>query len=271
VSQRLDATPSPQDAASALASTTAQQPELANRRDIPLTAFDLLSGSYAASKRARAAGLGVLALTLGFLGWTVFGVLRTSWEVSSVREEALSLLDTDESLYEGFGSAVSGVPTGDLLSRDRSVSAGLAALASEQGDFLAVFRALSSLDLPGARVVGVAFGRAAAQAGASSDAAKEPADTATVPVRILISGDNLASVITLADRIRQLPELRNVNPVPSGTSAVVTADILLNNPPKELLDRLLTLGVRSIAAAQEDLASIEGTTGGSPDTNGGGS
>ena len=91
MSQRVNPSPSPADAASALAATKALHPELANRKDIPLTAFDFLDGAYGATKRARAVGTGLLAVSLVLLGWTVVSGLLASRDVAAMRGEVAAV------------------------------------------------------------------------------------------------------------------------------------------------------------------------------------
>lgn len=255
MSQRLNTSPTPADAASALASTTAIHPELANRKDIPLTAFDFLDGAYAATKRARAIGIGVLGLALLLLSWTVFSGLQASWEVADARKQVTELKDSRGALVGEFGESVQGIPTEALLTRERVLSAGFAGVTNQQGNFLALFDQLRALETADARIASLSYGLAA-DSGSSKDSKKSAggsADEATqtaekVTIRILISGSDLSATVGLADRIRQVPGLENVAIDLGGSGASVVASISLNKPPQRLLDRLVTLGVRPDAA-----------------------
>lgn len=258
MSQRLNTSPTPADAASALASTTAIHPELANRKDIPLTAFDFLDGAYAATKRARAIGIGVLGLALLLLSWTVFNGLQASWEVADVRDQVTELKNSRGALVGEFGESVQGVPTEALLTRERVLSAGFAGVTNQQGNFLALFDQLRALETADARIASLSYGLAAdpdsskdskkSTDGSADDEAAQTAEKVTV--RILISGSDLSATVGLADRIRQVPGLENVAIDLGGSGASVVASISLNKPPQRLLDRLVTLGVRPDAATR---------------------
>lgn len=250
MSQRMNTAPTPQDAATALASTQAIHPELANRKDIPLTAFDFLDGAYAATKRARAIGLGVLGVSLLVLAWTVLGGLRTTWETRDVDREVAALKDSRGTLVGEFGESVEGIPTESLLDRERVLSAGFAGVTNQQGNFLALFDELRLLDSGQARVSSVSYGLVAAEEGAATEEGDAAAGSARVAVRILITGSDLSATVTLADRIRQIPGLEGTRIDLGGTGASISGFINLNKPPQRLLDRLATLGVRPDAASR---------------------
>lgn len=262
MSQRVNSAPTPQDAATALAATQAIHPELANRKDIPLTAFDFLDGAYAATKRARAIGIGILGTTLLLLSWTVFSGLQASWAVGAVRDDVEQLKNSRGSLVGEFGETVEGIPTEQLLDRERALAAGFASVTRRQGNFLSLFEELRGLSSPEAQVSSITYGAAAgatdtSKPSSSSGDAAAPAAPAMVEVRILVTGSSLSATVSLADRIRQVSGLENVDVDLGGTGASVVAQISLDRPPQPLITRLESLGVRSDAdkRAREDQAS----------------
>ena len=261
MSQRINTAPTPVDAATALASTQAIHPELANRKEIPLTAFDFLDGAYAATKRARLVGTIILGLVLLVASWTVFSGLQASWEVSDVRAQVEELKNSRGSLVGEFGESVDGIPTESLLDRERTLAAGFASVTNRQGNFLGLFEELRKLNSPEAQISSVTYGGstegAAAPAQEGEDGAAAPA-AQTVSVRILVSGSNLAATVNLADRIRQVPGLENVDVDLGGTGASVVAEISLDRPPQRLVDRLVTLGVRPDADKRAATAEVAG-------------
>lgn len=286
MSQRVNAAPSPEDAASALAATQVIHPELANRKDIPLTAFDFLDGAYTATKRARTVGIAVLGVSLLVLSWTVFSGLQASWKVDDVRAQVQQLKDSRGSLVGEFGASVEGIPTESLLDRERTLGSAFAGVTNLQGNFLDLFEELRGLSSPDAQVASVTYGLAAAGDAKSAGSASEDAPSVpTVEVRILVTGTRLAATVALADRIRQVPGLESVDVDLGGTGASVVAKIALDRPPKRLIDRLVTLGIRPDAdkrAATKDAApsaatgetvedSLPGTTVPAAETSGEGS
>lgn len=260
MSQRINTAPTPVDAATALASTQAIHPELANRKEIPLTAFDFLDGAYAATKRARLLGTIILGLVLLVASWTVFSGLQASWEVSDVRAQVEELKNSRGSLVGEFGKSVDGIPTESLLDRERTLAAGFASVTNRQGNFLGLFEELRKLNSPEAQISSVTYGSTAKGSAEQKEGAGN-APVQTVSVRILVSGLNLAATVNLADRIRQVPGLENVDVDLGGTGASVVAEISLDRPPQRLVDRLVALGVRpdadKRAATTEAAASAE--------------
>jgi hypothetical protein len=245
VSQRVNAAPTQADAATALASTQAIHPELANRKDIPLTAFDFLDGAYGATKRARAIGIGILGISLLLLSWTVFSGIQASWRVGEVLAQVEDLKNSRGSLVGEFGESIEGIPTESLLDRERTLASAFASVTNSQGNFLTLFENLRNLNAPEAQVSSIVYGSATDSAGSSSDASEDAGPTAlTVEVRILVTGSSLAATVSLADRILQVPGLENVVVDLGGSGASIVAQIRLDRPPQRLIDRLVTLGVR---------------------------
>jgi len=260
VSQRVNPAPSPADASTALASTKALHPELANRKDIPLTAFDFLDGAYAATKRARAVGTGLLAVSLIVLAWTVVSGLVASGDVDAVRAEVTGVEESRARLVTDFvgGESVEGIPTESLLARERALAVGFAGVTNRQGDFPGLLAELRSLGVPGARVTGVSYGLAASsEKGPSAEEADEEVTVETVSVLVLITGENLASTVALADRVKQTPGLSDFVVDLAGTGAAVTAKITLDSPPDRLLSRLSALGIRADAQVRAEVADAQ--------------
>jgi hypothetical protein len=254
VSQRINTSPSPQDASSALASTQTTNVELANRKEIPLTAFDFLDGAYAATKHARTVGFGVLAVSFLVLLWTIFGGFSLSWENADVRQAIKDLEASKSGLVERFGESIGGVPAEEVLSREQNLSSAFAAATNEQGDFFTLLEGLRRLDSERARITSVVYGVAAAPDEPTDD--KEETElTPKLAVRVLISGTDLAATVSLADRVRAIPSLQETTVDLGGTGASISGYVLLNRPPGTLLDRLTSLGIRPNAGVAGEGAS----------------
>jgi hypothetical protein len=256
MSQKLVANPTPQAASTALANTTASVPELANRREIPLTAFDFLNGAYNAAKRARLFTLALIAAVLLAGVYISAAALVDSFQVGDVEQQLSSLEAERAGLLTEFGNEINGVSTQVVLDRDRSLSSGLAAVTAAQGDVVSVINEISGLVNSRASIIRVSYGIAPA-----GDKSKQTTTTTTTPgatatksvnavaFTIVIRGIDIAAAADMAERIRQLPSLQNVEVDVQGREVLVNATLPLNKPPRAMLERLIGLGVRTSAAA----------------------
>lgn len=254
MSQKLVANPTPQAASTALANTQAVSPELANRREIPLSAFDFLNGAYNATKQARRLTLTVIAAVLLLTIYIGAGTFVDSFKVGDAEARLKDLEAERSALIAEFGSEIDGISTLIVLDRDRSLSSGLAAVTATQGDMISILNEISGLVSDRVTVVQVTYGLAVGDTKSKSTTTTTlaPGQTAkaadSVAFSIVVRGSDIATAAEAADRIRQLPSLQNVEVDVQGREVIVTASIPLNKPPRAMLERLIGLGVRTTAS-----------------------
>jgi hypothetical protein len=261
VSQPLTPNQSPSDAATTLAATRAAQPDLTNRKEIPLSSFDFLAGAYRATRRARRVSIGVLVVVglLGFLN--VISGFRTGLTSSGVRSDIGEIASSRKTLIDEFGEDVNGIPTEDVLERDRLVSTGLAAVTAGQGDFGSLLTDLAAIKVEGAAVNGFVFG--------STVVLDEDSDFEVpenfIPVKITVIGTNIASVVDMAELVRGIAGLSNVKITREDTTAIIIGVVPANKPPSSTVERLLELGVqfRVASSSGSDSSSGSNSTAGS--------
>lgn len=240
MSQPLAPNPAPADVATTLAATRVSQPDLTNRKEIPLTSFDFLAGSYRATRRARRVSVGVLAVValLGFVN--VVSGFRTGLSSNGVRADIRETAANRKTLIDEFGEEANGIPTEDVLERDRVVSTGLATVTAGQGDFSDLLTSLAAIKITGAGVSTFVFGSAVSLE--KEDGFEVPENY--IPIKITVVGETIAAVVDMAELIRGIEELSNVKITREGTTAVVLGTIKANKPPSSTVERLLELGVQ---------------------------
>jgi hypothetical protein len=253
MSQKLVANPTPQAASTALSNTQAVAPELANRREIPLSVFDFLNGAYNATKRARLITLIAIILVLLLGVYVSAGTLLDSFKAGDIKARLEDVEAEKIGLIAEFGTEVNGLQTKIVLDRDKELSSGLATVTASQGDLVSVLAEISGLVSSEASVLSVSYGSAAES---KSDTAA--ATTTTIPgatqatkaassiaLRIVIRGESIAAAANAADRIRQVSSLQNVEVDVQGREVIINATLALSKPPRAMLERLIGLGVRS--------------------------
>jgi hypothetical protein len=257
VSQPLTPNRSPSDAATTLAATRAAQPDLTNRKEIPLSSFDFLAGAYAATRRARRISIGVLVIVglLGFLN--VISGFRTGLTSSGVRADIREIASSRNALIAEFGEDAEGIPTEDVLERDRLISTGLASITAGQGDFGSLLTDLAAIKVEGAAVSSFVFGSSVV---ADEDSDFKVADN-FIPVKVTVIGTNIASVVDMAELIRGISGLSGVKITREETTAVILAMVPANKPPSSTVERLLELGVQfRVASSSGSKSSTESDT-----------
>jgi hypothetical protein len=237
-----------------LANTQAVSPELANRREIPLSAFDFLNGAYNATKRARRITLTVIAAVLLLTIYVGAGAFVNSFKAGDVEARLKDLEAERSALIAEFGSEIDGIPTQVVLDRDRSLSSGLAAVTAAQGDVISILNEISGLVSGRVTVVRVTYGLTADAKSKTTTTTLAPGQQApkeadSVAFSIVVRGSDIAVAAEAADRIRQLPSLQNVDVDVQGREVIVTSSIPLNKPPRAMLERLIGLGVRASSSS----------------------
>lgn len=253
MSQKLVANPTPQAASTALSNTQAVAPELANRREIPLSVFDFLNGAYNATKRARLLTLIAIILVLLLGVYVSAGTLLDSLKAGDIKARLEDVEAEKIGLIAEFGTEVNGLQTKIVLDRDKELSSGLATVTASQGDLVSVLAEISGLVSSEASVLSVSYGSAAEIKSDTTAATTTtlPGTTqaakaaSSIALRIVIRGESIAAAANAADRIRQVSSLQNVEVDVQGREVIINATLALSKPPRAMLERLIGLGVRS--------------------------
>lgn len=242
--------------------------DMSNRREIPVSGFDLLNGEFTSTRRARLLSLVMLGLVLVLVAVSASRVFLARTEVAAAADRATALENQSVTLAQEFGDSGNGVSAEALLNRDREMTSAFLRLADIQGDFAALVSEISSLNLPGAQVTGISFGTAAAPPSESSseegsqegsqegsddptapaegeqDANEQPATASTgVWVTVTVTGADLASTATAAEQVLALPLLVDATVSRSSTNATISARLNVGSTPRVVLERLGVLGI----------------------------
>lgn len=241
------------------AASSAGQVLYGNRKEIPITSFDFLNGAYLATKRARQATFLVLGLVLMIGSWTVWGGFQARSSTTAVSEQVASLVAARQQLVSDFGQPVNGIEIESLLAREQKLSDSLALVTASQGDIMALLADLSSLTIAGVTVADVSYGKDAAGTRPGGPAAT--AGEASIPVKITLTSQSISATASAADQVRQLTVLTKVQVSRAGSTAVIYAQLKLNNPPTSVLDRLLALGIqpKDIVAPSATTTTVPGS------------
>lgn len=268
MSQKLVANPTPRAASTALSNTQAVAPELANRREIPLSVFDFLNGAYNATKRARLITLVAIILVLLLGVYVSAGTLLSSFKAEDISSRLEGVEKEKIGLIAEFGTEINGIQTKVVLDRDKELSSGLATITASQGDLVAVLAEIAGLVSTEASVLSVSYGSAAEIKSDTTTttttipgAPKTNKIASTIALRIVIRGESIAAAANAADKIRQVASLQNVEVDVQGREVSINATLALSKPPRAMLERLIGLGVRS---GTTPAAATQGTTTTSP-------
>ena len=266
MSQKLVANPTPQAASTALSNTQAVAPELANRREIPLSVFDFLNGAYNATKRARLITLVAIILVLLLGVYVSAGTLLSSFKAEDISSRLEGVEKEKVGLIAEFGTEINGIQTNVVLDRDKELSSGLATITASQG----VLAEIAGLVSTEASVLSVSYGSAAEiKSDTTTTTTTIPGATktnkiaSTIALRIVIRGESIAAAANAADKIRQVASLQNVEVDVQGREVMINATLALSKPPRAMLERLIGLGVRSgttPAAATQDTTTTSSTS-----------
>lgn len=230
--------PDPAAAAATFGATTPAQPDMSNRREIPISSFDFLHGAYELTRRTRVATLTVLALLLVFAFWTVFSTVSARVKASEFRSSQqqyeLRQAEVVSSLGETLGSSVD---VRVLLDRDIDLSKALTEVAAGQTDILALLRQLQELPSTGATITEIAIGENAVGARMRVN------PDSLAPVYMAGTASELRDLVSWADAVRNAEVLSSFEYSRSPGSIGVFGYTTISSPAPGTVSKIGSLGV----------------------------
>lgn len=209
-----------------------------NRRDIPMSAYDLFGGTYTTAARARLYLLivvtivGVLAAGLAFQGF------QANVSASAVSEE-LSGVDAERAqLITQFGTITGfeGVSERDLIARDQELSGRIQELLTLSPDFIALLSQIKDTSTAaGINVMFVDF-KALTPPQAAEDSKKEDenegesADQSLYSVEISAKSGDFNGVLSWAELLRSAGSLQDIAVANSPNAAVISGVYVVGRP-----------------------------------------
>jgi hypothetical protein len=238
----------------------------ANRREIPITGFDLLNGSFKKSAKVRSISVivvGVLAtleLILGAQGLTArIQLSGTEKSITAIEAEGSTVLGTF-----GESTGIEGVTETEIIDRERALTVALRKAVLAQPDLSGLYSDLRKFDGLGVVVTGVSVSDGAAAAAAAQPSEKDKDDTKSAPapapaisslVTISADGTDFGQIVAWTKRVQELPQLVNVKSSRQGLKITITAFIAPNYVSSAGADLLGSLGI----ALNTTTASTEGS------------
>lgn len=213
-----------------------------NRRDIPVSSFDFTNGAYARSRKTRILSVVVLSITVLVFAIVLVSTLQNFSKASSLSNRALKVEATKQTViseYETFSDA--GTDTLRLIGSYDTMTFALSRVAFNQADIELLYTDMFTNKVPGVTLSAIQYNPTTA---ASMDTVKDKEAKPSVKVSITVVGDSLTSTLAFVSSVNANPLLTNVLTTRTGLNATIVADILFNNPPKSLIDKLSTLGIR---------------------------
>jgi hypothetical protein len=235
-----------------------------NRREIPVSGFDLLNGSFAATSRVRLISIIVVSVLLavellvGLRGVAAkieqAGVQRSIAEAGAERDRVISAF--------GATTGIAGVTEVQIIDRERALSAALREAVLAQPDIVGLYNDLRRFDGLGVSVISVSAKRP--ETPRPAEGAEKPAAPATpapvgAVVTIVAEGSDFGAIVSWTKRVQELPQLVGLTSTRQGLKVTVTAQFSPQYVAAAGADLLSALGV-----------SLNATTAAAPTTTPGG-
>ncbi len=209
-----------------------------NRRDIPIVSFDFTNGAFAKSRKTRLISLVILGLTILVLVFVVFRAVTNLAEVSSNNSRAEQLKDAGDTIVSEYSTfSDKGTDTMALVSKYNATTSSLSTVAYGQADVEKFFTEVLRYSSPELTVASMDYNP-------KTDDAPYAENKASVKVRIVANGKSISAVLEFITKVTAMELLTNVTTARAGQSVQIEGDILVNNPPVSLLDKLTDLGIR---------------------------
>lgn len=227
-----------------------------NRRDIPTASFDFTNGAFAKSRRTRLISIVILGLTILALIFTIYRTMGNFSAVASNNSRAKQLKDTGDTIISEYSTfSGKGTDTMSLVNKYNSATSALTTVTSEQADIEKFFTEILSYSGPELVVSSMEYNPKA------SDGTFKR-QQASVKVSISANGRSIGAVLEFITKVTSMELLTNVTANRSGQSVQMSGDVLVNNPPDRLLEKLSELGIRY----NKDVQATTPVEGADPDT-----
>ena len=209
-----------------------------NRRDIPIASFDFTDGAFAKSRKTRLLSLIILGLAILVLIFTIFRATGNFAKASSNNARSEQLKDTGDTIVAEYSTfSDKGTDTMALVSKYNATTSALSTVAYGQADVEKFFTEILSYSGPELAIATMEYNPKI------SDGTYEK-NQPSVKVRIAVNGTSIGAVLEFVTKVTSMDLLTNVTATRSGLSALVSGDILVNNPPTLLIEKLADLGIR---------------------------
>jgi hypothetical protein len=223
----------------------------ANRREIPVTGFDLLNGSFATTARVRVISIVVVSILLGVELLVGLRGVAAKFEEAGVRRSIEDVRAERERVISAFGAStgIEGVTEVQIIERERALSAALQEAVLSQPDIIGLYNDLRRFDGLGVSVISIAAARPVAKkptpAAEGEDKPAKPA--APIPtnavVTITAEATDFGSVVAWTKRVQELPQITDVTSTRQGLKVTVTAQFSPQYVAAAGADLLTSLGV----------------------------
>ena len=216
-----------------------------NRREIPLSSFDLLNGDFKRSNRNKKSMtiLGMFFLVAA-AGLTGLGYLSLQ-EANSIRSEIVALTDEKERAVEEFGVLTGlSVSETELFQRSDSLTRGVIRSTVTQPDVGGLVDDLNFVATPSVQLNSVIIS-APSFVALTEEEGKEILEPAQVA--ITVSGASLNDIITWAESLRGSEILDNFQFARRGETVTVTANFVNGHISGNDIAVLSRFGINSTA------------------------
>lgn len=211
-----------------------------NRRDIPIASFDFTNGAFAKSRKARLLSLIILGLTVLALIFTIYRALGNFAEASSNNSRSKQLRDTGDTIVSEYSTfSDKGTDTMALVSKYNATTSALSAVAYGQADVEKFFTEILNYSGPELTIASMEYNH-----NPKTDNGTYKKNQASVKVQITVNGTSIGAVLEFITKVTSMELLTNVTTTRSSLSSVIAGDILVNNPPTILIEKLADLGIR---------------------------
>lgn len=218
---------------------------VSNRRDIPTACFDFTGGAYSKSRRARLVSFVLLCVAVLALAFTVYLAVSKFAKSSSNNSRSEQLKNTSETMIAEYATFSSeGTNAMDLVNKYNSATSSLSAVAYKQTDihkFLVDTLAFSGPEL---KVTSLEYNPLKPYTGDKVE------EKPSVEVKITVTATSIGAILEFMTRISSLGTLTNITSTRSGLTSIVSGELLMNNPPASLVDKLSDMGIRYDKSAQ---------------------
>lgn len=216
----------------------------ANRRDIPVTCYDLLNGRFHTAARNR---LGFVALAV----FVVLGIVANVSLATGARSELASLKTQSAKLgaervtiINRFGSldAVKGLSQESLLEYSAKLKSDASLALGRQTDVVAILDALAASRAAGVRIVSVDMSFKKLDAKQTTKEIDSPV-LRPITVRITAAGAVFEDLVSWSQSLRELPLFADVAFTRVGEGVIIDATTVPTLVPTEALSILSLYGV----------------------------